>query len=53
MSLPQIVFGVMLFFDVIVAAVQHGQPREDSSVYRVMWCDFVIVVLLWWGGFWS
>lgn len=52
-GVPQIIMLVIMAFNIIFAAIHHGQPREPYNGYAVLLAAIIECGLLTWGGFFS
>jgi len=51
MKTPQIITLVLMGIGLLVAANQHGKPREDVNFWSALLSTAMTFGLLYWGGF--
>ncbi|WAJ26885.1 hypothetical protein [Antarcticirhabdus aurantiaca] len=50
---PQWILAVLIAIELSLAFILDGQPRPNYSACRHGLAVAILLVLLWWGGFWS
>ena len=53
MKWPQIVLLILYAFGLGVAAVKHGEPRDNYNFWTTLFATVIEILLLYWGGFWG
>lgn len=53
MSIPAIIVLVLIGIDLLVAANQHGKPRDNTNFWYRCISVALTVGLLYWGGFFN
>lgn len=51
MHAPQIIYLVLVFIGLMIAAREHGKPRVPSSFWITLIAALIVMSLLIWGGF--
>lgn len=50
-GLPQGIYLALTLWGLVNACVKHGKPQGEYNAYVTLMATFLLIPLLWWGGF--
>lgn len=53
MTIPAIIYLVLLGISLLFSAKQHGEPRSPTNFWGSLIGVAIVIGLLWWGGFFT